>query len=61
MDFIISQAIASVLAVNVDKHGIYDKIALAKLDSCGCNSMAEFQLPKLATWVRFPSPAPGPK
>ena len=24
----------------------------------GCNSMAEFQPSKLATWVRFPSPAP---
>ena len=25
---------------------------------CGCNSMVEFQPSKLATWVRFPSPAP---
>src|SRR3990170_3045865 len=25
---------------------------------CGCSSMAEHQLPKLRTWVRFPSPAP---
>ena len=25
---------------------------------CGCNSMVECQLPKLITWVRFPSPAP---
>ena len=24
----------------------------------GCSSMAELQLPKLTTWVRFPSPAP---
>ena len=24
----------------------------------GCSSMAELQLPKLITWVRFPSPAP---
>ena len=24
----------------------------------GCNSMVEFQPSKLATWVRFPSPAP---
>src|SRR6185503_3891378 len=24
----------------------------------GCSSMAEHQLPKLNTWVRFPSPAP---
>ena len=24
----------------------------------GCNSVAEFQLPKLAMWVRFPSSAP---
>ena len=24
----------------------------------GCSSMVELQLPKLATWVRFPSPAP---
>ena len=24
---------------------------------CGCNSMVEFQPSKLATWVRFPSPA----
>jgi hypothetical protein len=25
---------------------------------CGCSSMVERQLPKLHTWVRFPSPAP---
>jgi hypothetical protein len=25
---------------------------------CGCSSMVELQLPKLLTWVRFPSPAP---
>ncbi len=25
--------------------------------SCGCNSVAEWKLPKLHTWVRFPSPA----
>ncbi len=25
---------------------------------CGCSSMVEPQLPKLMTWVRFPSPAP---
>ena len=25
---------------------------------CRCNSMVEFQPSKLATWVRFPSPAP---
>ena len=25
---------------------------------CGCSSMVEFQPSKLATWVRFPSPAP---
>ena len=24
----------------------------------GCSSMVELQLPKLITWVRFPSPAP---
>src|SRR5437660_1422906 len=29
------------------------------LRSCGCSSMAERQLPKLHTRVRFPSPAPG--
>ncbi len=28
---------------------------------CGCSSMVELQLPKLLTWVRFPSPAPLPK
>ena len=27
-------------------------------EMCGCNSMVEFQPSKLATWVRFPSPAP---
>ncbi len=27
----------------------------------GCSSMVELQLPKLLTWVRFPSPAPIPK
>lgn len=26
--------------------------------SRGCSSMVEHQLPKLNTWVRFPSPAP---
>ena len=26
--------------------------------SSGCSSMVELQLPKLVTWVRFPSPAP---
>ena len=26
--------------------------------SCGCSSMVELQPSKLATWVRFPSPAP---
>ena len=26
--------------------------------NCGCSSVAELQLPKLAMWVRFPSPAP---
>jgi hypothetical protein len=25
---------------------------------CGCSSMVELELPKLQTWVRFPSPAP---
>lgn len=25
---------------------------------CGCSSMVERELPKLLTWVRFPSPAP---
>ena len=29
-------------------------------DICGCSSMAEHQPSKLAAWVRFPSPAPGP-
>ena len=29
------------------------------IEACGCNSMVEFQPSKLATWVRFPSPAPG--
>ena len=28
-----------------------------KSDLCGCSSMVEFQLPKLTTGVRFPSPA----
>jgi hypothetical protein len=28
--------------------------------SGGCSSMVELQLPKLLTWVRFPSPAPHP-
>ena len=27
-------------------------------DRRGCSSMVELQLPKLLTWVRFPSPAP---
>lgn len=31
---------------------------LSRSQPCGCNSMAEFQLPKLVTWVRLPSPAP---
>src|SRR5438094_6522110 len=26
--------------------------------ACGCSSMVELQPSKLATWVRFPSPAP---
>jgi hypothetical protein len=26
--------------------------------TCGCSSMVELQPSKLATWVRFPSPAP---
>ena len=26
--------------------------------ACGCSSMVEHRLPKPATWVRFPSPAP---
>ena len=33
--------------------------ALALL-TCGCSSMVELQPSKLATWVRFPSPAPKP-
>src|SRR5262245_29684900 len=28
-------------------------------NECGCSSMVELQPSKLATWVRFPSPAPG--
>src|SRR5690606_16763341 len=28
---------------------------------CGCSSMAEHELPKLDTGVRFPSPAPQPE
>jgi hypothetical protein len=28
------------------------------LEVCGCSSMVELQPSKLATWVRFPSPAP---
>ena len=31
---------------------------LPACDHCGCNSMAECELPKLNTGVRFPSPAP---
>jgi hypothetical protein len=27
----------------------------------GCSSMVELQPSKLATWVRFPSPAPAPR
>ena len=43
-----------------------NRIARSHLDSlisrnpCGCSSMVELQLPKLLTWVRFPSPAPSP-
>ncbi len=32
---------------------------IQKLSKCRCSSMAECQLPKLNTRVRFPSPAPG--
>ena len=44
-----------------------NRIARSHLDSlisrnpCGCSSMVELQLPKLLTWVRFPSPAPLPR
>ena len=31
---------------------------LVWIQRCGCSSMVEFQPSKLATWVRFPSPAP---
>src|SRR5215470_2310963 len=34
------------------------KIAHANQIERGCSSMVERQLPKLHTWVRFPSPAP---
>jgi hypothetical protein len=34
--------------------GISCKINMGR----GCSSMVELQLPKLLTWVRFPSPAP---
>ena len=32
--------------------------AVESLTERGCSSMVELQLPKLLTWVRFPSPAP---
>ena len=35
-----------------------DYAIIYKLSSCRCSSMAECQLPKLNTRVRFPSPAP---
>ena len=39
--------------------GWVKKILVAKYaGSRGCSSMVELQLPKLLTWVRFPSPAP---
>ena len=38
------------------KINMFDEIARHVLR--GCSSMAELQLPKLTTWVRFPSPAP---
>ncbi len=34
------------------------RLPLQSIETCGCNSMVEFQPSKLATWVRFPSPAP---
>jgi hypothetical protein len=39
-------------------NGSQKLIAIAKLLECGRSSMAERQLPKLHTRVRFPSPAP---
>lgn len=35
-------------------------LSVQQRGKCGCSSMVEQELPKLLTWVRFPSPAPAP-
>ena len=52
---------SAVVAQLVERHLAKVEVASPSLvyrSNCGCNSMAEFQPSKLATWVRFPSPAP---
>ena len=38
--------------------GHYKNAKASNTHACGCSSMVEQELPKLLTWVRFPSPAP---
>ena len=51
---------SAVVAQLVERHLAKVEVASPSLvyrSNCGCNSMVEFQPSKLATWVRFPSPA----
>ena len=51
----------AVVAQLVERHLAKVEVASPSLvyrSNCGCSSMAELQPSKLATWVRFPSPAP---
>ena len=57
----IRKTVFAVVAQLVERHLAKVEVASPSLvyrSMCGCNSMVEFQPSKLATWVRFPSPAP---
>ena len=52
-----SPKIGHFMYVDMDLEMLYNQEAeSARIRGCG--SMVELQLPKLAAWVRFPSPAP---
>lgn len=49
---------SSVVECHLAKVDVASSNLVYRSTDCGCSSMAELQPSKLATWVRFPSPAP---
>ena len=49
---------SSVVECHLAKVDVASSNLVYRSTDCGCSSMVELQPSKLATWVRFPSPAP---